>query len=145
MSSQTWYYHPIHGGHLFDTSSPPDPALGWFDHRNFDGLEIDPAWNIPLEAALVLPVKSAEQLEDEASRSDEPELADPTLFEDVDAYMAEFVSRLAAGLEPADRDKQLKRAMEHFANVNYALGIDRRKSVEKIAIEIRTHAEAKKK
>lgn len=145
MSAQTWYYHPVHGGHLFDTDSPPDPALGWFDHRNFDGMDIAPEWDIPLEAALVLPTKTAEELEEQAARSDEPELADPTTFADVDAYMADFVSRLSVDLEPADRDGQLKRALTHYAAVNYAMGVDRRKSVEKIAMEIRTQAEVAKK
>jgi hypothetical protein len=143
MGAKVWFYHPIHGGHMFEIDSPPDPALGWFDHRSFDGMEIDPAWQVPLELALEPMDKTPKQIAAEEARSAEPELADPTTFTDVDAYMAEFVARLDTSLEPADRDAQHKRALTHFANVSYALGLDKRKSVEKLAIEVRDHAKLK--
>lgn len=144
MGTPTYFYHPIHGGHLFDSDSPPNPKLGWFTRRNLEGIEIKKEWDIPLDKALVLPAKTAAQVQEESERSEEPELGDPTTFADVDAYMEDFTRRLSSDLVTEEREKQLKRAMSHYANINYAMAVDKRKSVEKIAIEIRDHAALKR-
>lgn len=139
MGTPVFYYHPLHGGHVFDSDELPDFKYGWADTPYPPDAEIKKDWKVPLDVAVIPKVKTPEEIEKLANRSIEPELADPTQFDGVDAYMTEFDDRLDTSLSPDDRETQLKRAMTHYAHVQYAMNINKRKSLERMAIDVREH------
>lgn len=115
--SQTWLYHPIHGGHLFDDDALPRMELGWVDTpaKYPEEKDIKKEWRVELAVA----IKPAPYAGPE--RVAEPGLPGPAEFASFDDYMDAFVATLNPGLAPAEKGAQKKRAIEHYAAVKHAI------------------------
>lgn len=127
MGEQTALYHPIHGGHVFDSDNLPDPRHGWFDsHKKVptDPEKFDRAWKVPFEIACKPAPKTAKQKAKDAERTSDPALPDPAAFDSLEAYLTEFRERLAGDLTTDQVAEQISRAEQHYAAVRAAMGAE---------------------
>jgi len=122
MQERRWFYHPIHGGHIFEADGWPDMKYGWHRGPNkwpADKEEWPKEWSVPRNVAFAPAPRSEAETIALAERSTDPRLPDPLKFESLDDYMEDYILRLDPELKPSEKARLKKKAIDHFAAVNY--------------------------